>query len=80
MGFGEDVGCPEGPIPYMLHLYPVLPYSLTYTVPSLVGTHIYLISLTISLGPDEVATVWWLQKLVCDLNVIYFVLAIKEYL
>ena len=41
--------------------------SLTYTVPSLVSTHMYLISLTFSLGPDEVATVWWLWKLVCDL-------------
>ena len=59
---------------------PLIPqYSPTYTVPSLVSTHIYLISLTFSLGPDEAATVWWLQKLVCDLNAIYFVSVIKEY-
>ena len=31
-------------------------------------------------GPDEVATVWWLGKLICDLNVIYFVSAIKEFI
>ena len=31
---------------------------------------IYLVSLTFSLGPDEAATVWWLQKLVCELHAI----------
>ena len=36
---------------------PVLPYSLPYTAPSLVSTHIYLIRLTFSLGPDVAATV-----------------------
>ena len=59
--------------PYTPHLSPILPYSLTYTAPSLVSTHIYLISLTFSLGPDEAATVWWIQKHACDLNAIYFV-------
>ena len=44
----------------------------------MVSTNIYLISLTFSLGPDEAATVRWLQKLVCDLNAIFFVSAIKE--
>ena len=56
----------------------MLPYSPTYTAPSLVSTLIYLISLTFSLQPDEVATVWWLCKLVCDLNAIYFVSAIRS--
>ena len=26
------------------------------------------------------ATVWWVQKLVCDLNMIYFVSAINEFI
>ena len=68
-------------LPHILPAYPpVLPYSLTYTVTSFVSTYIYLISLTFSLGHDEMATVWWLQKLVCDLNAIYFVSAIKEFI
>ena len=66
-------------LPLILPTFPpVLPYCLTYIAPSLVSTYFYLISLTFSLGPDEAATVWWLQKLVCDLNAIYFVSAIKE--
>ena len=74
------MGVPQS---YSLHFHLsllVIPFFLTYAVPSLVSTHIYLISLTFSLGPDEAARVWWLQKLVCDLNAIYFVSAIKEYL
>ena len=46
----------------------LFPYSPIQTVPSLESTHTYLIGLTFSLGPDEAATVRWLQKLVCDLN------------
>ena len=59
--------------PLILSTYPpipVFPYSLTYTAPYLLSTHIYLISLTFSLGPDEAATVWWVQKFVYDINTI----------
>ena len=58
------------PTPYTpcLSPIPILPLPPIYTVPSLVSTHIYLFSLTFSLGPDEATTVWWLQKLVCDIN------------
>ena len=61
--------------PLILPTYPQYHYSSTplpptYTVLSLVSTHNYLIGLTFFLGPDEVATVWWLQKLVCDINTI----------
>ena len=73
----EVLECPPSHPLYSLFIPPVFPYSLTYTAPCLVSTHIYLVSLTFSLGPDEVATVRWLQKLVCDLNAIYFVSAIK---
>ena len=38
---------------------PTTPYP-PQTVPSLVSTHIYLISIIFSPGPDEAATVWWL--------------------
>ena len=60
------------PLYSLLTPYQYSPTSLppTYTAPSLVSTHNYLISLTFSLGPDEAATAWWLQKLVCDLNAI----------
>ena len=68
-------------VPQSHPLYPTYPpVLLTYAAPSLVSTHIYLINLTFSLGPDEAATVWWLQKLVCDLNAIYLVSAIKEFI
>ena len=58
------------PTSYTPHLPPILtpPLPPIQTAPSLGSTHIYLINLTFSLGPDEVATVWWLQKPVCDLN------------
>ena len=63
--------------PLILPTYPPYQYSPyspthTYTVPSLLSTHIYLISLTFSLGPDKAATVWWLQKLVYDINATLF--------
>ena len=71
-------------VPQLNPLYSLLiphtstPIPPTYAVPSLVSTHIYLISLTFSLGPDEAATVWLWQKLVYGFNAIYFVLAVKE--
>ena len=47
--------------------------------PSLVSTHTYLCSLTFSLRPDEVASVWRQQKLVFE-NMIYcFVSATRRY-
>ena len=52
--------------PLILPAYPpVLPYSLTYAVPSLVSIHIYLIILILSLGPNEASTVFiltWIQR------------------
>ena len=74
------MGVPQS-YPLYSPVTPLLIYLSPYTttVPSLVSTNIYFISLTFSLGPDEVATVWWLQKLVCDYNVIYFVSVIKQF-
>ena len=56
-------------------LLPTYPHTYSsptpiQTAPSFLSTYIYLISITFSLGPDEVATVWWLQRLVCDLHVL----------
>ena len=47
-------------VPYT-HYTPTPPVQ---TALSFVSTHIYLISLTFSLGPDEAATICWLQKIV----------------
>ena len=45
--------------------YPKTPLFLhPYVYSAIFGKYQYFISLTFSLGPDEVATVWWLQKLV----------------
>ena len=55
-----------------LHAYPLypkhpkLPYTPISVVPSLVSIHIYLGNLTFSLRPDEGASVWRQQKLVCN--------------
>ena len=73
------MGVPQSHPLYSLFIPPSTAHPLTYTAPSLVSTYIYLISLTFSLGPDEAATVWWLRKLVYDINAIYFVSAIKEF-
>ena len=57
--------------PLILPTYPPIPSTPLPPVqiaPSLVNTHIYLISITFFPGPDEVATVWWLKKFICDLN------------
>ena len=48
------------------HSSPNTPLALHNYSKFLVSTNIYFISLTFPLGPDEVATVWWLQKLVCN--------------
>ena len=57
-----------------LHLY-----SPVSVVSSLVSTYIYLFSVTSSLRPDEVATVWWLQKLVYKYLVIALFQQIRSY-
>ena len=49
---------------------PQTPYIPIAEVPSLVGTHIYLCSLTFSLRPEEAASVGKQQKLVFK-NVIH---------
>ena len=56
------------PLYSLLTLIPTTPLPPIQKVLSLVSTHIYLISITFSPGCDEAATVWWLGKLVCDLN------------
>ena len=43
---------------------PLHPTPSVSVAPSLVSILIYLFSMTFSLRPDEVAKVWWLQKLV----------------
>ena len=53
---------------------PLLPYSPVSVTTSLVSTHIYLFSMAFSLRPDEVATIWWLQRLVS----IYVVIALFQ--
>ena len=74
MGVPQSHSCsPQSLLPF------IPPYPYTATAPSLVSTNIYFISLTFSLGLDEVATVWWRQRLVCDYNAFYFVLAIKQF-
>ena len=60
-------------------LYPIHPYSPVSVMPSLVRTHIYLFSETFSLRPDEVATVWWLQKLVSKYLAIALFQQIRSY-
>ena len=47
-------------------LYP--PYTPILTYSAIFDKYQYFISLTFSLGPDEVAIVWWLQKLVWYFN------------
>ena len=47
---------------------PNTPFLHIYS--AIFGMYQCFISLTFSLGPDEGATVWCLQKLVCDFNVI----------
>ena len=46
---------------------PIHPYSPISVAPSLVGILYILFDLTFSLIPDELATVWWLQRLVSNI-------------
>ena len=60
-------------------LTPNTPYAPVSVTPSLVSTHIYLFSITFSLRPGEVATVWWLWKLVSKYHVIALFQQIRRY-
>ena len=50
------------------------PFLHNYTYSAIFGKYQYIISLTFSLGPEEAAIVWWLQKLVWINVLMYFTL------
>ena len=54
-------------------------YTSISVAPSLVSTHFYLCSLTFSLRPDEVATVWRQLKHVLKILIYCFVSAPRRY-
>ena len=63
-----------------LPTHPNLLYTPVFMAPSLVSTHFDLCCLTFPHKPDEVASVWRLQKLVCNKLLDLLCLSIQELL
>ena len=53
------------------------PFLCIYTYSTIFGKYQCFISLTFSLGPDEIVIVWWLQKLIW-LILIHFTLFLQS--